>query len=198
MQKKLNTFNISGLKNILLITTAVVLVSGCGNSKTVLVYMPGMEDQISVKSQEGNMRLPVAGTLPQGFTRYPYAANEGLLAEKKLSNPLPRSKAVMLQGQRAFNTYCSVCHGPRGLGNGSVVPDFPRPPSLHSDKVRNWKDGYIFHVQTAGQNLMPSYTLQVSEENRWAIVHYIRALQRAEKPKSKDIDRLRKQLESLR
>ena len=73
------------------------------------------------------------------------------------------------------------------MGDGSIVPKFPRPPSLQSDKVRQWADGRIFHTITIGQNLMPSYATQISAGDRWAIIHYVRALQRAKHPTAEDL-----------
>jgi mono/diheme cytochrome c family protein len=58
---------------------------------------------------------------------------------------------------------------------------------LQSEKIQNWPDGRIFHVITAGQNVMPSYSTQVAQEDRWAIIHYIRALQRAKHPSEADL-----------
>jgi mono/diheme cytochrome c family protein len=77
---------------------------------------------------------------------------------------------------------CVVCHGPEGDGQGYIVPIYPMPPSLHSLKVRNWPDGRIFHVITRGQNLMPSYATQILPEDRWAVIHYVRALERSHLP----------------
>jgi mono/diheme cytochrome c family protein len=65
---------------------------------------------------------------------------------------------------------------------------FPNPPSLHSDKVRNWQDGNIFHVVMNGQNVMPSYAKQISGDDIWAIIHYIRALQRSQNAKDSDLE----------
>ena len=80
-----------------------------------------------------------------------------------------------------FNTFCIVCHGPRAEGNGSIVGPglFPAPPSLHSEAARGFKDGRIFHVITRGQNKMPSYAGDLTPEERWSVVHYVRALQKA-------------------
>ena len=69
-----------------------------------------------------------------------------------------------------------------GQGDGYIVPKFPRPPTLQSDKVRNWPDGNIYHVITMGQNLMPSYASQILPADRWAVIHYVRALQRSQHP----------------
>jgi mono/diheme cytochrome c family protein len=101
---------------------------------------------------------------------------------RNLQNPLPRNRTTIARGQQMYNSYCIVCHGAKGKGDGNVVPKFPMPPSLHSDKVRGYPDGAIFHVMTAGQNLMSSYASQIDPADRWAIVHYIRALQASVNP----------------
>jgi mono/diheme cytochrome c family protein len=61
------------------------------------------------------------------------------------------------------------------------------PPVLFSDKVVNWTDGRLYHTITMGQGLMPSYATQILPEQRWAIVHYVRALQRAARPTAADL-----------
>lgn len=172
---------------------------GCGERlKPTFEYMPGMMDTAVIKAQEFPMRSPVEGTIPRGFEPYPYKAGEGPLAAQKLINPLPMTRDVLMLGQESFNTYCVVCHGPQGLGNGSVVPKFPRPPVLTSDKIRNWKDGEIYHTIMMGQNLMPSYASQTTPKQRWAIAHYIRALQRADRPTEHDLDMLRDKLKTMK
>lgn len=189
MQKKFAPYSLVAL---------AVFVAACGgSSKPILEYMPHMMDSPAVKAQEGIPRLPVAGTMPMGFAPYRYNKDQGALAGEQLSNPLPRTREIMLRGQKMYETNCLVCHGKRGLGDGPVVPKFPRPPSLHSDKVRGWKDGQLYHTITMGQNLMPSYASQIDEEDRWAIAHYVRALQRAERPLPSDIKLLESELKNL-
>ena len=173
------------------------LLMACGRgetTKTAVEYMPNMMDSLSVKAQEAPMRVPVPGTRPIGFYPYPYAKEEGDLAGAALTNPLPLKREVLLGGQKTFNTYCIVCHGPEGKGNGLIVPKFPMPPSLHSEKVRGWPDGRIFHVITRGQNLMPSYASQISENERWAVIYYMRALQRSVNPTPEDVEAYQKAL----
>jgi mono/diheme cytochrome c family protein len=133
------------------------------------------------------MRSPVPGTVPRGFTPYRYEAKDSLLAQSELENPLPRTSEVLGRGQRVFMTYCVVCHGPKGDGQGYIVPKFPMPPSLLSQKVSEWRDGRIYHVITRGQNLMPSYASQILPEDRWAVIHYVRALERAANPSPEDL-----------
>lgn len=134
------------------------------------------------------MRLPVEGTVARGFMPYPYAA--GMKSDsvgKLLINPLLDTKETLELGKRKYLTFCSPCHGNFGKGDSRLNGQFPNPPTLHSDKVRTWPDGAIFHTITVGQNVMPSYQYQLSREERWAVVKYIRTLQRAYNAKESDL-----------
>ena len=102
-------------------------------------------------------------------------------------NPIPISKESLALGQVKFDIYCSPCHGYNADGVSRLRGQFPNPPSLHSDKVRNWSDGRIFAVVTEGQNTMPSYASQLSFDERWAVINYLRALQRALNAKESDV-----------
>jgi mono/diheme cytochrome c family protein len=171
-----------------------VLFGGCyvRHSKPYYVYAPDMHYSVALKAQEeGATRSPVEGTVPRDFRPYSYVSIE---EAKGNLNPLPRSREVLKSGKSLYNTYCIVCHGNYGEGDGNVVakkdwprPLYPRPPSLQSDKVRDYKDGQIFHVISMGQNLMPSYAEKLNEEERWAVVHYVRALYRAKHPNAEDL-----------
>lgn len=159
--------------------------SACRHEDPGFIYMPDMVYTPAFKPQRAPYRLPVQGTIPRGYVPYRYTSSEE--AGKALINPLPPTKSVLARGQYLFNSYCIACHGPMGEGDGYVVPKFPRPPSLQSDKVRGWPDGSIFHVITRGQTVMPSYASQISVQDRWAIIHYVRALQRSKHPTPEDI-----------
>lgn len=132
------------------------------------------------------MRPPVEGTVARGHLPYPFKGKPAE-AEKYLVNPLVPSKKVLELGKQKYLTFCSPCHGNFGMGDSRLRGQFPNPPTLHSDRVRNMKDGGIFHIITEGQNVMPSYASQISEDERWAIVHYIRVLQRSVNPKESDL-----------
>jgi mono/diheme cytochrome c family protein len=169
-----------------------VASTGCERRKqsTAMEYMPNMAYGPRVAAQAEDpmhpgdpvMRNPVPGTVPVGYTPYRYAAGDSLQAAAELVNPLPRTQAVLERGHKVFMNTCVVCHGPEVDGQGYIVPIYPMPPSLHSLKVRNWPDGRIFHVITRGQNLMPSYATQILPEDRWAVIHYVRALERSHLP----------------
>src|SRR2546425_5256596 len=178
-------------------SVALVLAAGCSHRKEepALEYMPNMAYSPAIKAQNEDpmhpgmsaMRPPVPGTVPRGFTPYRYGVEDSLAAQRDLVNPLPRTAAVLERGERVFMTYCVVCHGPKGDGQGYIVPKFPMPPSLLSQKVTGWSDGRIYHVITRGQNLMPNYASQILPEDRWSVIHYVRVLERAANPLPQDL-----------
>jgi hypothetical protein len=137
------------------------------------------------------MRKPVQGTVARGFIPYPYSGQTE--PKEVLSNPLLPTEEILALGKRKFLTFCSPCHGNTADGDSRLRGQFPNPPTLHSDKVRNYPDGRIYHIITSGQNAMPSYAYQVSREERWAIINYLRVLQRAKNAKATDLTSINKE-----
>lgn len=133
-----------------------------------------------------SMRPPVEGTVARGLFPYMFKGNQADAA-KYLSNPLIPSKQNLERGRTDFNIFCSPCHGYLADGKSRLHGQFPNPPTLHTDKVRNWTDADIFNVITSGQNIMPSYASQIRPDDRWAIILYIRALQRSQNAKETDL-----------
>ena len=142
-----------------------------------------MGDQPKVKAQRGNLMggsdLPLPpGAIPRDFTPYRYAGQPEL-AEKELKNPLPANDPKIVErGKLMYERYCVPCHDENGAGKGLVIEKgFPAPPSLMTQKVRDWPDGRIYHIVSDGQNIMPSYASQMLPRDRWAAVRYVRDLQ---------------------
>lgn len=160
-------------------------MTSCKHEENNYIFMPDMVYTPAFKAQKGQMRPPIPGTVDRDHDVYHYLSPEE--AGKALSNPMPRTMPVLARGELMFNTYCIACHGKAGEGDGLVAPKMIKPPSLTSEKIRNYADGSIFHVMTRGQNIMPSYAAQILEKDRWAIVHYVRALQRAKHPTPEDL-----------
>jgi mono/diheme cytochrome c family protein len=133
-----------------------------------------------------SVRKPVEGTVARGYMPFQYADNPDLAGEA-LKNPLPPTTANLAMGKKKFDTFCSPCHGYLAKGDARLNGNFPNPPSLHSEKVRNWPDGRIYYVITEGQNIMPSYAQQTTRDERWAIILYIRTLERALNAKEGDV-----------
>ena len=91
---------------------------------------------------------------------------------------MPPTPEVIAHGKFVFENVCIACHGRQAAGDGPVTALFPKPPSLMTQKVRDWPDGQIYHRPARGQNSMPSHARQVDENDIWSVVHYIRQLQR--------------------
>ncbi len=139
-------------------------------------------------------RPPVEGTIPRGYVAYPFEHMAATLEDAKnvgalWHNPLPRDSKNMLRGQAIYNIHCIVCHGKQGLGDGSATgPDrFPAPPTLHTDQARGYADGTVYHIITKGTEKMPSYADKLDPTERWQVIHYLHALQRAMNPKPEDL-----------
>ncbi len=179
---------------LFIVGVVVVLHSGLvPYAHNPLQYMPNMHrSEVLLPMRKGASQPVPEGTLGRSIKPYPYSSISAAADVPKFSNPLSKNSEIVLRGKEVFNTYCAVCHGVDGLGKGSIIPAFPQPPLLTSDKIRNYADSQIFHVLTVGQNVMSGYGTQIREQDRWAIVHYVRVLQRAQSPTAKDIEEFEK------
>jgi len=152
-------------------------------------FLPGMVESVAHDAQSPALRAdgtridlrPPRGSVARGYIPFAYEATpEGaLLAGRELSNPVPVEDAdAVARGAFVFATFCSVCHGAAGHGDGTVtLRGVPPPPSLLLDHAVEMSDGQMFHVITLGQANMSSYASQVEREDRWRVIRYIRTLQ---------------------
>ncbi len=164
-------------------------------SHNPMQYMPNMHRTPVYKPQRASSltdsgtsaMVPPAGSLARNADPYPYP-REMLAADVPAkTNPLPKTREVVARGELMYQTHCQVCHGASGMGDGTVIGPFPKPPILMSDKLIGYADSQIFHVITQGQNIMMPYGHKVRANDRWAIVHYVRVLQRAYSPSAQDL-----------
>jgi mono/diheme cytochrome c family protein len=118
------------------------------------------------------------GRLPDG----PIQANGEPLPRFVTSIPLPLTRQLLALGRKRFDITCATCHGPLGDGNSIVATQMALrpPPSLITDKYIGKPSGYIFEVASKGFGLMASYAAELSVEERWGVVAYLRALQLAQ------------------
>jgi mono/diheme cytochrome c family protein len=131
------------------------------------------------------MQLPVAGTVARGFLPSGLATPED---GARLVNPLPRSAAVLARGRAEYQVRCTVCHGALGDGVPTLTAAYgAKPANLLAPAVRAYPDGVIYGTIVLGKNAMPSYAADMPEAARWAVVHYVRALQRAQNAKDEDL-----------
>lgn len=169
---------------------AGVVMSGCTDFAGYdLDYIIGsadvistMRNTISYEAQDIAL-LPAEGSVavagPGVDSPAPFTATQLDSVAPTLSNPLPASEAVLARGEVVYNNQCSVCHGVQGAGDGSVVGAgrFPTAPSLVAGTAPGRSDGYLYGVIRVGRGLMPAYGERIDHEDRWAVVHYMRALQ---------------------
>jgi len=135
------------------------------------------------------LRQPPADTVVHvvhGQRPLSYAASpeDAVRAGLELQNPfLETDDARQLRGSVVFANFCKVCHGPLGLGAGPVTQGgFPPPPSLMVDRSLHMPDGQMFHILTYGQGNMPAIAAQLSPEDRWSAILYVRQLQKVQAP----------------
>jgi len=140
---------------------------------------------------DGRSARPIPeGTVARGHLNDDIAFYTGKGPDGKVVNefPFPVTKEKILRGEQRFNIYCTPCHDRTGSGNGMVVRrGYRRPPTYHSDRLRQMPNGHFFDVITNGFGAMPDYAAQIPPDDRWAIVAYIRALQLSQQASINDV-----------
>jgi mono/diheme cytochrome c family protein len=134
-------------------------------------------------------RPRIAGTVARGeISGNPFMDSGKIGGQDGDGFPMPVTAQVLNRGHERFNIYCSECHGRVGDGNG-MIPSrgYRRPPSFHTEALRNAKTGHFFDVMTNGFGAMPPYAVQVPVADRWAIIAYIRALQLSQNGTMNDV-----------
>ncbi len=180
--------------NALLLVVMLVLLAANGalrseTGRRNFEFFPDMARSAAAESYSANalfadgmaMRRPVRGTVVRGFLPLGYGPGkeEAVRAGMELTNPVKADAAALARGAAIYATFCQVCHGPEGLGDGAVSKrGFPTPPSLLAENALGLPDGRIFHIVTYGQNNMPSYGGQIAREDRWKAVLHVRELQK--------------------
>lgn len=146
-------------------------------------FHPQGENEVSaLAADHRDARRPPEGTIARGAAADQSAFNTGMDGEMYVGkSPVPLTPALLHEGQMRFNTYCQPCHDKTGSGVGIVPTRVPtwQPSNLTEDRVVQFADGDIFNVITNGRRSMPAYRFQITVEDRWAIIAYVRALQRA-------------------
>jgi mono/diheme cytochrome c family protein len=167
------------------LVTMTAILAGCGttSSRRAREYMPDMARDPAYKAFAPNptthdgltLQRPVSGTMARGYQPFHYGPGEveAERAGRELRNPYRPTAVTLEEGKSLFVTYCAVCHGPQGRGDGPISSKIPTPPSYVSDRLMQFQPGRVFHVITLGTNKMPSYAAQLSADERWKIVTYV-------------------------
>ena len=186
---------------LLLLASAL---TGCGlrpaGNTTPLQVHPDMDSQPKFKAQsasaffaDGRSNRPAPpGTVARGHLNEDDALTMGRDAAGNLlkNSPVPVTEALLKRGQERFNINCSQCHGRLGEGNGMVkTRSFGalNPANLHEPRLRDIGDGHFFDVITNGIRVMQPLGATIPVSDRWAIIAYVRALQRSQYANVKDV-----------
>lgn len=143
-----------------------------------------MANQVSIKPQESadpanpgmtpfpKRSLPVAGTT---------VIVKDADAARKMANPVAADDASVAKGAHLFKIYCTPCHGASGTGDGLVGQKLVMQPwnltntnEMHSWDPKEYPDGYIFGYMSLGGAVMPGYANDLSANERWHVVNYVR------------------------
>ena len=132
------------------------------------------------------LQPPLEGTIARGEIPLHYTATpaDAIRAGNELVSPVSSSNVqARARGEHVFSNFCTPCHGAAATGMGPVTQrGVPPPPSLMVQHAVQMKDGQLFHILTYGQNNMASYASQLSREDRWNVIAYVRSLQAASTP----------------
>lgn len=159
----------------------MLLVVACddGNrNKTKLQYMPDMADSPKVRTQQSFINPP-DHSMPINAIIYP---EDWSIADREFRSPyrpgLGNYDEILTQGEHLYNTFCAVCHGEDGAGQGYMGASYPMAvPDITRDELKQRSDGYYFMQISQGGAIMPAYGHAISPLERWQIVAYIRKLQ---------------------
>ena len=183
------------------ILLAMGLLAGCSSVQrgTPLQVWDDMKHQSKFKAQapvdgifaDGRSnRLQPEDTVARGHFKADSPFETGMDGAMYVGKmPVPMTLALIQQGQVKFNIYCSPCHDQTGMGHGIVPTHVPtwQPSNLTDDRLVEAADGDIFNVITNGRRTMPAYRFQIVTADRWAIIAYVRALQRASHSKPDEV-----------
>jgi len=197
---------------LVFVLAGIVIVAMCGfrgehGTRTPWEIFPDMVRQQKVRAQapldffaDGRgPRVPIASTVPIGYEipkpqmKAPPEITPSGAPGKMGTNwgtgiPVPVNAELMQRGQQRFNITCSVCHGLTAAGNGIAKQyGLNTVATLQDERIRKMADGEIFNTITNGKNTMMSYGGNVPVADRWAIIAYVRALQRSQNAAAADV-----------
>ena len=186
-----------------IVVVGVMLVAGRQGDMSrnrPLQIFPDMKRQAKLRPQTANgffanglsSQLPQPGTIAQekpllvaGKAVYSFEdvpVNTGRITGSTNFvelNPFPVKKTLLDRGQRQFNIYCAPCHGQTGEGTGITkkIGAMAIVANLHDKRIVQLTDGELFNTVSHGKSTMQGYAPQITTEDRWAVIAYLRALQ---------------------
>jgi mono/diheme cytochrome c family protein len=175
-------------RTILMLVFAALIVSACDRSRNDkgYEYFPDMFHSPAYKTYSDNPALPddktmlepPEGSIPIGFTPYPYdtAFESRELAGRELENPFTTNEQLLEQGKELYAIFCMNCHGASGNGDGFLHTSgkYPiRPSTLIEGDILSDPSGEIYHVITKGWGVMGAHESMIRPDDRWKIVMFV-------------------------
>ena len=178
-----------GVLGLTVVVAASGCARGCTSSRPPIHLNPSMDDQPKVRPQAASnffyngasMREPVPGTIAIGGLQEDgvFFTGKGADGQFVAKIPVTVDEALVARGRDRYGIYCQPCHDARGDGKGILFQRGNVPTAtFHQEKVLNYPDGQIFDVITNGVGLMSGYKWPIPPADRWAIVAYVREMQR--------------------
>src|SRR5438270_7846869 len=171
---------------------------------------PDMVRQMKVRAQSPlnffsdgrGSRMPINGTVPIGYEMPKSQPSDGAVESHSIGGfsvgtdyidtgktgnnwgtgiPIPVTPQLLQRGRERFSITCAMCHGATATGNGITKSyGLATVVTLQDDRIRKIADGEIFNTITNGKNTMMAYGPNIMVQDRWAIIAYLRALQRSQ------------------
>ena len=160
-------------------------------------------------------RAPIPGTVPigytlphayyqtgasnrsetSGFSNFPDYFNTGKIGDVYGDGfPVDVNETLLARGQERFNISCAICHGAAAAGDGIIKSyGLVTVASLQDERIRTMPDGQIFSTITNGKNTMGAYGPLIAVEDRWAVIAYLRALQKSQNAKLAELPEAQQQ-----
>lgn len=161
---------------------------------------PGMKYQPKFRPQSSSQffadgradRMPVEHTVQRGMLREDDHLYRGKNAAGAFAGGFPAALTVDVKfierGRDRYAIYCTPCHGTLGDGNGITKRyGMGATPTYHDPRLRAMAEGEIYNTITNGKNTMLPYADKLAPEDRWAVIAYVRALQRAQQGAAADV-----------
>jgi mono/diheme cytochrome c family protein len=144
---------------------------------------------IGYEMPKAQTETPATQVIPNGFSVGTDYADTGKMGNNWGTGiPVPVTPELLKRGQQRFNITCAMCHGATAAGNGITKQyGLATVVTLQDDRIRKMADGEIFNTITNGKNTMMAYGPTVMVADRWAIIAYLRALQRSQGATAADV-----------
>lgn len=146
----------------------VLFLVGCGTAETAVSNSKPTESTtgMGMGGMGGGMMARHHADIPEAYVG--------------LTNPVPADEASLTRGAEIYGRLCVSCHGDGGMGDGPAAANIDPSPAAIAHTSQMLGDDYLFWRVTTGghdfQTAMPSWEQALTEQERWDVINYVRAL----------------------